>query len=289
MRASLITFALAITGLAACLPDPVYKVQRTARVPHPAAPLRSGAPLDAPIEASFGTSSAFDLRAPRLVDHTAAVETPAVQLRGEARFRVGTFGEIDLGTEHALDPTPIDPTQAPVPGGRNAWSFNLGVRYAVPIAPDVFVGLGLESVVWTLPYVEYRSCVANCEGVPAQERDAGTDNLWGLAADITPTYRSGDLAVFAGLHIAPNPTIQRKGTEMGAIDVDSDLALGPTSYIVHAGAEYKLGPISVLAQIQQDLGGSPVAYGPSFGFAIAGRLLDKYTAAALASPQLPYH
>lgn len=285
MRATLVLFALA----PACLPDPIYKVQRTARVPHPAAPLRSGAPLDAPLEASFGASSAFDLRAPRLVDHTAAVETPAVQLRGEVRIRLGTFGELHLANEHALDPTALDPTQAPIPGGHNAWSFNLGLRYAVPIAPGMFLGLGVESVVWTLPYVEYRSCVANCEGAPAQERDSGTDNLWGLAADITPTYRSGDLTLFAGLHIAPNPTIQRKGTEIGAIDYDSDLALGPTSYIIHAGAEYKLGPVSLLAQIQQDLGGSPVAYGPSFGFAIAGRLLDEYTAKYFTSPQLPYH
>jgi hypothetical protein len=271
------------------LPDPIYKVQRTARVPHPAAPLRSGAPLEAPIEASFGTSSAFDLRAPRLVDHTAAVETPSVQLRGEVRIRLGTFGEIHLANEHSLDPTAIDPTQAPIPGGHNAWSFDVGVRYAVPVAPGVFIGLGIESVAWTIPFVEYRSCVANCDGSPAQERDTGTDNLWSLAADITPTYRSGDVTLFAGLHIAPNPTIQRKGTEQGAIDYDSDLALGPTSYIVHAGAEYKLGPISLLAQIQQDLGGSPVSYGPSFGFAIAGRLLDKYSAPYLTSPQLPYH
>jgi hypothetical protein len=289
MRASLVLLAAGPLIATACLPEPIYKVQRSARVPHPAAPLRSGAPLDAPFEASFGTSSAFDLRAPRLVDHTAAVETPAVQVRGELRLRLGTYGEIHIANEHSFDPSAIDPTQAPIPGGRNAWSFNAGVRYAVPVAPDVFIGLGLESVAWTLPYVEYRSCVANCEGSPAQERDTGTDNLWGLAADITPTYRTGDLTVFAGLHIAPNPTIRRKGTEVGAIDYESDLALGPTSYIVHAGAEYKLGPVSLLAQIQQDLGGDPVSYGPSFGFAIAGRLMDKYSAPYLSSPQLPYH
>ena len=163
------------------------------------------------------------------------------------------------------------------------------MRYAVPVARDVFIGLGIESVAWTLPYVEYRSCVENCDGVPQQERDSGTDNLWSLAADITPTYRSGDLTLFAGLHIGPNPTIQRKGAEVGAIDYDSDLALGPTSYVVHAGAEYKLGPISLLAQIQDDLGGDPVSYGPSFGFAVAGRLLDKYSAKYFTTPQLPYH
>ena len=282
--------ALVLVALVpACLPEPIYKVQRTARVPHPTAPLRSGAPLDAPIEASFGASSALDLRAPRLVDHTASVETPSVQLRGELRIRLGTYGEIHLANEHSLDPTPIDPTQAPVPGGHDAWSMNFGARYAVPIASNMFVGLGIESVAWTLPYVEYRTCVANCDNGPVQERDTGTDNLWGVAADITPTYRTGDVTIFAGLHIAPNPTIKRKGTESGAVNWDSDLALGPTSYIVHAGAEYKLGPISLLAQIQQDLGGDPVSYGPSFGFAIAGRLLDEYTRGFFASPQLPYH
>ena len=42
MRASLVL----LFAVPACLPDPIYKVQRTARVPHPAAPLRSGAPLE---------------------------------------------------------------------------------------------------------------------------------------------------------------------------------------------------------------------------------------------------
>jgi hypothetical protein len=275
--------AIVLAIVPACLPVPIYKVQRAARVPHPAAPLRSGAPLDAPIEASFGTSSAFDLRAPRLVNHDAAVETPAVQVRGELRIRLGTFGEIHVGTEHALDASPIDRTQAPVTGGHDAWSYNLGLRYAVPLSDELFIGLGIESVTWVLPYVEYRSCVMNCDGVPLQEQDEGTDSLWSVAADITPTYRTGNLTLFGGLHIAPNPTIQRKGSELGALDYDSDLALGPTSFVIHAGAEYKLGPISLLAQIQDDLTGDPVSYGPSFGFAIAGRLLDKYSAPYFAA------
>jgi len=284
MRAPLVLLLV----VPACLPDPIYKVQRTARVPHPAAPLRSGAPLDAPIEASFGTSSALDLRSPRLVDPTASVETPAVQLRGELRIRLGTYGEVHVGTEHALDATAIDPTQAPVTGG-NAWSQLLGFRYAVPVSDDVFIGLGIESVLWVLPYVEYRSCVENCDGVPQQERDSGTDTLWSVAASITPTYRHDNLTLFGGLYIAPNPTIKRKGTEIGAVDYDSDLALGPTSFVVHAGVEYKLGPVSLLVQIQQDLNGAPVSYGPSFGFAIAGRLLDEYTRRFFTTPQLPYH
>jgi len=264
----------------ACLPEPIYKVQRTARVPHPAAPLHSGAPLQAPLEASFGTSSALDVRSPRLANRDAAIETESTSLRGELRIRLGKRGELYFHHEHALDPSPIDRTQAPVPGGHNAWSLGLGFRYALqfPDAPNFYLGLGLGTVTWSIPYVEHRSCVQNCDGAPHQQTAHGDDTVGGLAYSITPSYRNGDLTMFAGLYAAQHPTIIRKGTEIGSIDYNSDLDAGPYNYVLHAGLEYKLGPISVLGQIQQDLTRDPVWYSPSFGFAIAGRLLDEYTA-----------
>jgi hypothetical protein len=264
----------------ACVPAPVYKVQRTARVPHPAAPLHSGAPLQAPLEASFGTSSALDVRAPRLANRDASIETESTSVRGELRIRIGVRGELYFHHEHALDPSPIDRTQAPVPGDHDAWSLGLGFRYAFqfPGAPHFYLGVGLGTVTWSIPYVEHRSCVANCAGEPLQQTYSGDDTVGGLAYSITPSYRSGDLTVFAGLYAARHPTIVRKGSEIGAIDDNSDLDAGPYNYVLHAGLEYKLGPFSVLGQIQQDLTRDPVWYGPSFGFAIAGRLLDEYTA-----------
>ncbi|MEO8549926.1 MAG: hypothetical protein ABI678_08125 [Kofleriaceae bacterium] len=271
---------LVVAAGSGCIPAPVYKVQRAARVPHPAAPLRSGAPLAAPLELSFGASNALDVRTPRLANRDAAIETERTQVRGELRIRLGKRGELYFHHEHAFAPSPIDRTQAPVPGDHDAWSLGLGFRYALefPDAPNFFLGLGLGTVTWSIPYVEHRSCVANCEGAPLQQTYTGDDDVGGLAYSLTPTYRSGDLTVFAGLYAAQHPTIVRKGTEIGARDYNSNLDAGPYNYVVHAGLEYKLGPFSLLARVQQDLTHDPVWYGPSFGFAIAGRLFDEYTA-----------
>ncbi len=265
---------VAALGLApACLPPPpVYKVQRTARVPHPAAPLRSGAPLAGPVELSVGTSSVLETRAPRLADPQASVEVPSVQLRGELRFRLGTYGELDLIHDHAIESTmhALDHSQAAVQDDP-VFSVGMGLRYAVHSRdlPHLFLGLGVEVLGWNTPYVEYRSCVANCDGVPLQETSRGEDMLGAFAWSITPTYRDGALTVFGGIYAAPHPTIVRKGTEYSAVDYDSELESGAYNYVVHAGLEYALGPVSVLAQVQDDLTRAPVWYGPSFGFAVA--------------------
>ena len=71
---------------------------------------------------------------------------------------------------------------------------------------------------------------------------------------------------------APHPTVKRKGTELSAIDYDSELARDHYNFIVHAGAEYRFGQFSVLAHVQGDLSRAPVWYGPSFGFALAVHL-----------------
>jgi hypothetical protein len=266
------TLALLLLILPACLDVPVYRVQRTVRAPHAAAPLRSGAPLEGPVELSLGASSIGDTRDPQLAVHTVSIEVPSQQVRGELRFRVGRFGEIAAIHEHALSGSyaALDPTQAPVREG-SAQSLGLAVRYAVHFdeAPELYIGLGLEVVDWSLPYVEYRSCVMNCDGVPTQEMTSGTDTLAMLAYSITPTYRSGPFSLFAGLYATPHVTVVRKGTELYAEDYDSELDRSHYNFIVHAGAEYRLGVISVLAHVQGDLSQEPVWYAPSFGLAIA--------------------
>jgi hypothetical protein len=263
---------LVLLFVAACIPvpPPVYRVQRTARVPHPAAPLRSGEPLEGPAELSIGASSFGDTRAPRLADPAAAVEVPTTQMRGEARFRI-LRGEIAAITDHAIEATmqPIDRTQAPVSAG-TAWSVGLATRYSIEL-PDTHlsIGLGLEALRWNIPYVEYRSCVANCDGAPLQEMLHGSEMIGTLAYSITPSYRAGALAIFGGLYAAQHPTIVRKGTELYATDYNSDVDHGDYNYILHAGVEVHLGYVSVIAQVQDDVTRSPLAYGPSFGFALA--------------------
>lgn len=229
--------------------------------------------MQGPVEASVGASNLIDARAPRLGDDpTVASEVPSMQMRGEVRFRLGQYGQLALIHDHAIASTykALDPTQAPVDHGA-AMSFGVAIRGAIPDeeVPGLSIGLGFEVLEWWLPYVEYRSCVANCDGQPIQELNTGTDTLAEPAFQIIPSYRRGALTLFAGVYATPHARVERKGTEIGSLDYDSDIARSGFNFIAHAGAEVTLGSVSILAQIQQDLVSDPVSYGPSLGLALA--------------------
>src|SRR5262245_5859433 len=111
--------AVVVVGLVGCVPPPVYRVQRTARVPHPAAPLRTGEPLAGPVELSVGASSVGDVTKPELVDEQAAIEVAREQMRAELRIRLGRRGELAPIFETAMgEMVPLDHTQAPVENGK---------------------------------------------------------------------------------------------------------------------------------------------------------------------------
>lgn len=267
--------------LAACLPPPVYRVQRDARVAHATAPLWSGSPMQGPVELSFGASSLVETRAARLGDDpTVASEVPSLQLRGELRFRVARVGQLAFIHDHAIASTyrALDPTQAPVDHG-SAQSLGIALRDAVPVGavPGLSIGFGIELLEWWLPYVEYRTCVERCDGVPAQEMTSGTDTLFEPAMHLVPSYRTGRVTLFAGIYGTPHARVARKGTEYSWTDYDSDLTRSSANFILHAGAEVTFGSVSVLAQVQQDLVTDPVSYGPSLGVALALHAPDQWS------------
>ncbi len=275
IAALLVVMLLPVVG---CVPPPVYRVQRTARVPYPVAPLRTGEPLAGPIELSVGgTSNAA--RAPELADKQAAIEVAREQLRSELRIRLGTRGELttsfETAREHSM--TALDDTQAPVRDGVPS-GFGFGGRYSVQTdAPGLTIGVGADVMMWKIPYVEYRTCVENCaeNNAPAMQINYGTDNAASFAASITPTYRHGELAVFANGYMRRHPTIVRKDTELYSQNASRDVDDGNFNFLVSAGVEYRLPVASVLATVQQNLTRDPVEYGPTFGLAIAFRVPDK--------------
>jgi hypothetical protein len=275
-------------ALVACVPPPVYKVQRTARVPHPAVPMRTGEPLDGPIELSVGMNSFGDTKQPELMDSQASVEVPNKQMRSELRIRLGregARGELAPIFEQALASgmKPVDPTQAPVREG-SPTGVGIAFRYSIPTGVDgLSIGTGIEAMSWEIPYVEYRTCVAYCaeNNAPQMQINHGSEGVGTLGFALTPTYRSGPVAMFAGAYTRRQPTIVRKGTEEFAMDYDQDVSAGNYNMVVHAGIEYRLPAVSFLATVQQDLTADPVLYGPTFGLAIALRVPNH--------PKLPYH
>jgi hypothetical protein len=270
--------AVLLLVLVGCVPPPVYRVQRTARVPHPAAPLRTGEPIAGPVELSVGASSFGDVRSPELVDEQASIEVAREQMRAELRIRLGKRGELVPIFEQALgNVMRLDPTQAPVGSGAPT-GLGLGARYSMDTdAPGFAIGLGVEAMSWEIPYVEYRTCVANCEenSAPTMQVNRGYASVGTLGLSLTPTYRRGPVALFAGAYTRRHPTIVRKGTEQFAQNSSArDVDGGNYNVVVNAGIEYRLPVVSVLATVQQNLTSDPVQYGPSFGLAIALRVPD---------------
>jgi hypothetical protein len=256
-----------------CLPVPTYRVQRTVRVPHPAVPLRTGQPLAGPVEVTFGMSNVADVVKPAVGNDRASVEVPSLQARGELRIRIHR-GEIALVGERAFGASSQqpDPLQAPV-GDGDASGGGFAVRYAVKTSdPRWSVGLESELVVWNVPSVEYRTCVSACEGQPLMtvEHRRSTALVHGFG--ITPSFRSGALTLFGGVYVRNHPTVERKGSERGAVDFD-EVSDGPENLLLDAGLAYLVtGGISVLATISQDVTADPVRYGPGLGIGISAAL-----------------
>ena len=268
--------AFLLVLVVSCVPPPVYRVQRTARVPRPAVPLRTGEPLAGPLELSVGASTAGNLGGePRLADQGAAVEVPSQQYRAELRIRIKR-GELAPFYENALESSlePLDPTQAAVREGTPS-TAGLATRYSIDTgAPGFSIGLGFEMMSSSVPYVEYRTCVEWCEenGATGTQINYGTESVGSFGFALTPTYRTGNLLVFGGMYSRRHPTIKRKGTELYAMDYDRDVDGGAYNLLVHAGVEYQLPVVSLTATLQQNLTADPVQYGPSLGFALAFRV-----------------
>ena len=252
----------------------VGNIQRSARVPHPTVPLASGQPLAAPAEATAGLSNVTDLMQPRVGDATQAVEVPTTQARGDLRFKLHR-ANIGLVYEHGFGTTAVrpDPTQAPV-GDGDVRGYGLTTGYSFPTGVEGFaIGTTLETVLWSVPYVEYVTCT-NCVDPTYTTVDRGRANPMTIGLGVTPSYKTGSVTLFGGAFARNHPTTQRKElhTDVTFSD-DGDVQDGPMNLLVHAGIEVELQKwLSALALVHQDLTASPVRYGPGIGVALVARL-----------------
>jgi hypothetical protein len=257
--------------LAGCLTG---NVQRSARVPHPGVPLSSGQPLVTTAELSAGLSNAVDVRAPRVGNASQAVEVPSTEMRDELRIRLGQRGTLNVIYENGFASTSQkpDPTQAPI-GSGDVHGYGASVGYSFPTEqPGLWIGTTVETMVWSLPYVEYQTCTS--------EDCTGTDTIiahgraypmtFGLG--ITPSYRKGAITVFGGLFGRNHPSALRKEMNVRFGDEDS-VTSGPFNLLFHAGIEIELADrLSALVLLHQDVIADPLRYGPGIGIALTGRI-----------------
>lgn len=257
MKAVVFAIVIAATGCE------VRNVNRAATVPHMTPTLRNGAPLDAPGELVLGASSVADASI-GATDRTAGVEVPGTQLEGALRGRLGRYVTVGLIVAHGLDGTTqaIKANQPAVDGG-GPTGRGATITAIVPTSdPHWTVGFDLESLVWSVPWIEYSACVENCGGATAS-RSSGTSNVGQMALGVVPTYHTDRFSVWGGLTVRNHPTIQQKDVEVG-VDSSGDVEGGAPNLVVSAGADVDLGGgVRGGLTLYQVAYGTPVRYAPN--------------------------
>ncbi len=253
-----------VAGLATAGGCNVNRVNRAALVPHMTPTLRSGAPMETPAELAIGASSLAHTTL-GASDDTAAVEIPGTQAEGAMRLRVGQHVALGLIYAEGFDAgaKQIKETQAPVDSG-NTRGYGFTLTGMIPTSnPRWHVGVNSELVFWSVPYVEYSTCVMNCGGSNWTFVEEGRASVSQLAIGVVPTYTTGTWNLWGGLTLRNHPTIEQKGTEVG-VDLGDDVEEGSFNTVLSAGADVELGGgFRAGLTIYQIVQGQPATYGPS--------------------------
>jgi len=210
------------------------------------------------------------LTAPRQVpDANAGLYIPRYQVGGGARFRLTRTLDVGVLWDYGLDKgSAAIRDDLPEVNNGNVYGGGASVYYAPSIGdPRFSLGLGLDVMSYSVPYVEYASCVTtNCaQPFESIKRDRGSVLVGAVA--ITPSYRiSPRLAAFAGVTARNHPTIPRSSLETASQRNDNPVEVGPVNVIVNAGLEYTFANgVRALAHVFQPVYAGPVRYGPTLG------------------------
>lgn len=259
-------FLVALALLGAC--NSTYLVERAATVPHIEPLLRNGVPMEAPVEVQLGAGSVGDVMTPRAPDGAAAVEIPGLQFDAQGRVRVGKHVGLGvmLASGAASTARPARQDQLPVEGG-NPNGAGLQLVASVPSAdPHWVLGVGVEVMRWSVPYVESGVCT-DCDE-PYTWIERGRQVVPQLAVGATQTYRGRHVDLTGGLTLRSHPTIKRLLVERDG-DSSGEVEVGTANLVASLGVDVKLGGgVRAGAVLYSSLNAAPVRYGPSLALTL---------------------
>ena len=265
---TLIGIALLVPG---CLAkQPAYSVRRAALVPHAGPTTSSGQPLDRATELSFGAGALAAPVEPSQGDPNAGLHVPNHQVN--AGFRIKPTANFDVGVVYErgfnAGSTSLAADQPEVPHG-DAVGYGVSTRYSGTTSNEhLRIGMSLDLLTYSVPYVEYRTCVANCTQFDETEIDEGTAIVPAFSFAIIPSYRAGRFTVFGGITVGNHPTVEKSGMESGFGD-GSNVEVGPLSYVASVGADVALSEnLRASVVVYQPVGSGPVDYGPTLAASI---------------------
>jgi hypothetical protein len=264
---------LAAASLAAVAGCSTYSVRKSALAPHIAPPMRSGQALgDASSEASFAASTLTSADRPREgEDANAGLHIPRYEVGAALRGRLSQNLDVGLLWDHGFreGARPTSPDQ-PTPDNGAVFGGGAGMFASLPTAmPGLRIGVGLDLMVYSIPYVEYRTCVPkDCFGRPHTMVDEDRDLIGVYSASLIPSWRVSSLTLFAGGTLRNHPTIVKASTESD-FDDDEEVENGPANLLVSAGAEIDIGAgVRLLGMIYQPVTTDPVEYAPTLAVAL---------------------
>ena len=276
-----------------CLGCGTYNYNRAALVPRATPRMTSGQPLSGRAQLAVGASSVANLGKPTVGDPDAGIEIPGTQLHGDLRAAIGESVSIGVLYEHGLDQgaTSLKSTQPPVEGG-NVAGYGLSLDVSVKTGDPKFrVGLGVDAIVWSVPYVEYFTCAAGEDCFPYSIQTSGRDLVTTFAASLTPSYRaSDDVTIFGGLTARQHPTLEQKGMGMGPLS-DTEVESGPLNLVVSGGAEFSIADGAVLLSgvAYWDVSRTPAKYKPGLGILLSIPIGKRAPASAQPPPPPGYY
>ncbi len=254
-------------ALFACTACSTFVEHRAALVPHSVPVDTIGQPNQSRVNASLGASNIADLQRPGVGNPDAGVAIPSRQFRGQ--LALGITKNLTLGWIHerglASSAQPVKDTLPPL-DDTTAVGNGPVVSYSIDTGSPWRIGLSAELIGWSIPYVEYSTCIDFCPEGPTTIITRDTAPIMQLGIGIVPSYRFGGWTFFGGLTGRSHPTIEEKVISNG---FSADVEEGPFNAILHGGVAYDANErVRFKLEMHQTVTQAPVAYGPGIGFAL---------------------
>ncbi len=268
---SRVVLAMALLWLTGC---PSFSVRRSALVPHAAPTMRTGQPTAGSAELGLSTPRLVSLGQPSEGDGAnAGLYLPRTQGGAELRIPTPRMPDVDLDVHYEYGflrgATPITADQ-PRPRGGGVYGAGGSAYWAPRVGRDFRIGFGAGVTVYSIPFIEYRTCVDGCGAVPVNDIEEGRRKVLVLSSSITPSFKVGRVNVFASMTARNHPTNTKGEVTTDPYFDDSDeIRSGPMILIAAAGAEIDLGPLRAMANVFLPLDDSVVNYVPTIGMGIS--------------------
>ena len=247
-------------------------VRRAALVPHLQPTPYTGQPMgDVRAAIKLGSATIAEAGDPEEVsDANAGIEIPRWHGNAAVQLRVGDNTTFAIMYDHGfaggarkLDVTQPDPDNGDVSG------LGVGFHYSIPTSnPGLRIGLSTDLVFYSIPFIEYRSCLDFCGGgQPITDVTQDRETVSVLSVGFIPSWKIDDRWTFYGsITLRNHPTVDKKTIENVAVADEEPIESGPFNVIGAAGAEFHMGGgWRAAVQIYQPIYASPATYLPTMG------------------------